>query len=682
MINKIGFKNIRVFKELQEFDLNKMTILTGQNNSGKSTIQKMLLLFSNNFKKHGEQFNIEFLDFSKDFEITGDFQSNVNFYTNNDELIFSFAYVDDLWGNLKALLHYEKSKYSQKAVLRKVLIYRSGKEILNLYAEDIIDIIKEDEQYKYLLEDYYFISKNEEKYIWVFKNVKLDIVEILHNLVLKQKNEGNIKKTLHLIDKKLRRKKELSESEKEILNEYKQKGLEFNSNKAKEIIMDQPEHFAFDHWYIYDTQKKNIYGNKNDTLSIKISNIFNTGNDENIIPSNILKNVIEDKIYISNEQVQEELIPVKEKLIKHNILSKEQFYKAYKEFEFKYILWLIKEINIDIDYDYDIGYGYPLERTLFEFANLDMSKHRYSRNAIKGIDKNDVIAELISKELSNLKINLNDYSQTGKGKNKKEEESNPIVDSVIKEISAFILQPIRTLLNDIESFTSNLSLSYYSKIIKRHYLFDDMSISNSPFLEFGIRYINGSKDGKEEMLTFINKWIKEFGFADELIIQTISSEKEIIGISYYLLEGKTKIPLGNSGLGINNLILLLINIQLANNRNSIIALEEPEANLHPAYQSRLVDIISDSYSKFIIETHSEYLVRKLQYFVAKNRFEEKDGVIYYFNNPNNIPKGEDQIREIKINKDGSLSDDFGSGFFDEATNIKFDLLRLKNTENN
>ena len=42
MLNKIGVKNFGVFKDLQEFELKSMTILTGANNSGKSTLQKLL----------------------------------------------------------------------------------------------------------------------------------------------------------------------------------------------------------------------------------------------------------------------------------------------------------------------------------------------------------------------------------------------------------------------------------------------------------------------------------------------------------------------------------------------------------------------------------------------------------------------------------------------------------------
>ena len=47
MIKKIGVENFRVFKEYTEFELRPITLLTGPNNSGKSSFTKLLLLLQN-----------------------------------------------------------------------------------------------------------------------------------------------------------------------------------------------------------------------------------------------------------------------------------------------------------------------------------------------------------------------------------------------------------------------------------------------------------------------------------------------------------------------------------------------------------------------------------------------------------------------------------------------------------
>ncbi|MBD0287653.1 MAG: DUF3696 domain-containing protein [Flavisolibacter sp.] len=146
------------------------------------------------------------------------------------------------------------------------------------------------------------------------------------------------------------------------------------------------------------------------------------------------------------------------------------------------------------------------------------------------------------------------------------------------------------------------------------------------------------------------------------------------------------------GFGSSQIIPILLRIAINAYKNfepasgdykpSIICIEEPEANLHPALQSKLADLFIDAADKFniqfILETHSEYLIRKMQYWVAKKIIEPGAAAIYYFYDPQNIPEGEKQIKRINIREDGMLEDDFGEGFYDEATRLTFELLKIQN----
>ena len=113
-------------------------------------------------------------------------------------------------------------------------------------------------------------------------------------------------------------------------------------------------------------------------------------------------------------------------------------------------------------------------------------------------------------------------------------------------------------------------------------------------------------------------------------------------------------------------ILLKIGINITENepdykvrwyfKTSIIVIEEPETNLHPALQSKLADLFIECYEKydiqFIIETHSEYLIRKLQYLIAKKDFKAEDAVIYNFRKA--TEENEEIVKRIDINEDGGL----------------------------
>ena len=76
MISKIGLKNIRVFQNLVEFELKPLTIYTGPNNSGKSTIQKILMLLSSGLERKEDGVQLDVLVFKKKFiDKTGDFKA-------------------------------------------------------------------------------------------------------------------------------------------------------------------------------------------------------------------------------------------------------------------------------------------------------------------------------------------------------------------------------------------------------------------------------------------------------------------------------------------------------------------------------------------------------------------------------------------------------------------------------
>jgi hypothetical protein len=218
----------------------------------------------------------------------------------------------------------------------------------------------------------------------------------------------------------------------------------------------------------------------------------------------------------------------------------------------------------------------------------------------------------------------------------------------------------------------------------------------------------------DEENDFLRKWEKEFKLKGK--IKWGSDDK--LGVNYVELNKKSLLDYGFGISQITSILLTLDNykrfhtpkkkddkdsskaITLSNflkkseyllkgyssqsNQIPIMLLEEPEANLHPAFQSKLADLFSevavDYEQQLIVETHSEYMVRKFQYLVAKGKMRKEDSVIYYFHDPNNVPKGEKQVKRIDILEDGSLSDDFGTGFFDEAANWELELLRLKNNK--
>ena len=106
-------------------------------------------------------------------------------------------------------------------------------------------------------------------------------------------------------------------------------------------------------------------------------------------------------------------------------------------------------------------------------------------------------------------------------------------------------------------------------------------------------------------------------------------------------------------------------------------IEEPEQNLHPRFQSLLADLFQkinyELDKRIIVETHSEYLVRRTQVLVYMNNYTEEQlkvenpFKVYYF--PEN-----GSPYDMKYRTDGRFEEEFGSGFFDEASKLALQLF--------
>ena len=215
---------------------------------------------------------------------------------------------------------------------------------------------------------------------------------------------------------------------------------------------------------------------------------------------------------------------------------------------------------------------------------------------------------------------------------------------------------------------------------------------------------------------FLNKWIRKFdvGYSVKLNI-----DKEGTGVNirvYENEEDKVGCLLSDLGYGITQLFVVLLRIETAimeshpfilpknenhryigfnffsddddiiiNRSASTLAIEEPEIHQHPKFQSMLAELFVDAFLEynvqFIIETHSEYLIRKLQTLIAENKVgNDKVSILYvYDSNPAKRPIYTPQVKSIDILSDGRLSDKFGEGFFDEADRLAMDLLTIKTT---
>lgn len=208
----------------------------------------------------------------------------------------------------------------------------------------------------------------------------------------------------------------------------------------------------------------------------------------------------------------------------------------------------------------------------------------------------------------------------------------------------------------------------------------------------------------EQEHRFVLKWMKEFEVGDDFEITLHAGEAYEVPI----LSNNTKIHLADKGMGSIQAMLLIMRIacvmkkvrnasegstitRIVNGKEvksdssdyrlidrTTIIIEEPELNLHPALQSKLADLFLEVYETseidFLIETHSEYLIRKTQLIVKEKEFETAPN-----ENPFSILYFDKDMKQWKMRfrEDGVFRDEFGTGFFDVSSQHAINLIKRK-----
>ncbi|KAF2335380.1 AAA family ATPase [Flavobacterium ginsenosidimutans] len=178
---------------------------------------------------------------------------------------------------------------------------------------------------------------------------------------------------------------------------------------------------------------------------------------------------------------------------------------------------------------------------------------------------------------------------------------------------------------------------------------------------------------------FVKKWMKKFEVGEDFNIEFYAGE----AYEFYVIdEEQNTAHLADKGMGSLQAMMLILRVAtiMRKHRNNLkqitIIVEEPELNLHPALQSKLSSFfhtVNVEYGiHFIIETHSEYLIRKSQLLVAENGYTNPDGLnpnpfkIHYFDLENGP-------YQMNYRFDGRFTNEFGTGFYDVNNNLIFDL---------
>lgn len=125
------------------------------------------------------------------------------------------------------------------------------------------------------------------------------------------------------------------------------------------------------------------------------------------------------------------------------------------------------------------------------------------------------------------------------------------------------------------------------------------------------------------------EWLSRMGLADDLQVRQLgrSARYEL------LVESNGEVSnLKDVGVGVSQVLPVVVATLFAE-RGSIVMLEEPESHLHPVAQTELAEMLAsvsrDRGVQFIVETHSEHLLRRMQTLVARETVRTRDLCMYF-----------------------------------------------------
>lgn len=120
--------------------------------------------------------------------------------------------------------------------------------------------------------------------------------------------------------------------------------------------------------------------------------------------------------------------------------------------------------------------------------------------------------------------------------------------------------------------------------------------------------------------------------------------------------------LADVGFGISQVLPILVaDFQL--DKGSTLAVAQPELHLHPSVQASIADYFIDQAregsKRYILETHSEYLINRLRLGIVRGKLDPEDVSVHYFEND-----GErSTITQVDFLRDGRI-DNAPKGFFE------------------
>ena len=183
----------------------------------------------------------------------------------------------------------------------------------------------------------------------------------------------------------------------------------------------------------------------------------------------------------------------------------------------------------------------------------------------------------------------------------------------------------------------------------------------------------GRGEGKgrryEAFESLIARWLKQMGVIDDFTVHQIARGRKEYEVRVRRSPGSAEVLITDVGFGVSQLLPVLVQSYYAAEHSTVI-FEQPEIHLHPKVQADLADVFIDAarYGKvqFVVESHSEHFLRRLQRRVAEAQVITNQEVALY---TCDVEAGHSTIQELKVDEFGNIANWPKDFFGDEVGDL-------------
>jgi len=170
----------------------------------------------------------------------------------------------------------------------------------------------------------------------------------------------------------------------------------------------------------------------------------------------------------------------------------------------------------------------------------------------------------------------------------------------------------------------------------------------------------------------VNEWLANLGVPYALQVVPVGAvgSDHVVGdlVAVILTDLRSGVEVSPADVGFGISQVLPIVVEALARQRSVICVEQPEIHLHPALQAQLADLLIESTAEegranqFLVETHSEHLVLRLQRRIREGSLsQDRVNVIYV----DQAEGGNTRCSLLRLDKNGDFLDQWPNGFFDE-----------------